>query len=233
MVLLDIEADGDAAGYDLTQHRRRRRTRNAHVQHEDADGVEDDVHNRADALGDHRVDSLARGGQQALKHHLAEDAEGQAADDQQVLLAVFHHGLFGGLHGKEGVRAEDGEQQEDHIAAQRQKHAVARHAVGPVGILRAQRTGHQRIHAHRSTRGKADHQVLRREGQIHRVEGLQADPADEHAVHDVVQRLHQHRYDDGQRHRDHQLAHGHHAHLVFRNSVVLHVSLLRQVFSVK
>ena len=178
------------------------------------DGIEDDVDDRARALGDHRVERAPRGLHQPLEDHLAKEAEGTAAHHRQVVHAVLHDGHVVRLREHEGAAAEDAEEQKDDVAHQREEHAMLRHAVGPLAVARAQSARQKRVDAHRRARGQADHQVLRRKAEGHRRERLLADHADKDAVHDVVKRLHQHRDHQRHRHVQHQFADGHDAHFV-------------------
>ena len=79
----------------------------------------------------------------------------------------------------------------------------------------AQAAGDQRGDAHRGAHRHRDHQVLHREGQGHRVQGVLAELGHKVAVHHVVQRLHQHGQDHGDRHVQQQLVLWHDPHLVF------------------
>ena len=223
LVLPAVEIDGQDACENLAQHGGQRCACNAHIKHKDEDGVEDDVENSTQALGNHGIDGAAGGGKQTLQHHLAEQAKGHAAHDHQVIAAILDDILVCGLGGKEDAGTEQTEQQEKHIAAGRNEYAVQGHLIGTLVVLCAQRTGNQRVHTHGAAGGEADHQVLGREGQGNCVEGFLADHADEDAVHDVVQRLHQHGNNDGQRHAYNQLADGHYAHFVFFYALILHI----------
>ena len=222
VVLLAVKIDGQQAGHDLAEYGGGGSAGHAHIQQEDADGVEDDIDDRAHALGNHGVDGFARGGEQALHGDLAEHAEGQAAYNGHVVHSVLDHGFILGLHGEEGAGAENAEQEEQHIAAGDDEDAVVCHAVGMFRILCAQGAGDQGVDAHAHARGKADHQVLRREGQGNGVQRLLGNHADEHGVYNIIERLHQHGNYDGQRHGRNQLADGHYAHLVFLYRLILH-----------
>ena len=224
-ILFDVENQRHDARHDLTQYGCPCRARYAHIEYKDKDRVENDVDDRADALRNHGVDRAPRGGQQAFQHHFAENAEGNAAYDRQIAGAVLNDFRIGGLKPEEQIRAEQTEQQENRIAAQRNEYAVRRHAVGVFFILCAQRARNQRVYAHSAARRESDHQILRGKRQRYRVQRLLRYHADENAVHQIVQRLHQHRYYDGQRHRYNQLPYGHYAHLVFLHFLFFHVLL--------
>ena len=110
-----------------------------------------------------------------------------------------------------GPEERPGKQQRQHgadgKAHHRQEHAVDGHSVGPLLILGSQGPAHQGVDAHGGAGGQTDHQVLGRKRQGNGGQRLLAHPGHEHAVHDVVQRVHQHGDDVGQSHRHQQREH--------------------------
>ena len=200
VVLLQIEIERQRAAAELADHRGNGGAGDAHIQHKDADRVEDDVHDRAEPLRVHREDGAARTLQQALEHDLREQTQRRAAADAQIRRAIIDDVVDARLGGEEHPREERGENRADGEAHAREEHAVRRDMVGALTFASAERAAHQRVHAHGRTGGKADHQVLRRERERDGGQCLLADTGDEDAVDDVIQRLHQHRDDDGQGH---------------------------------
>ena len=156
--------------------------------------------------------------EQPLQHHLAEGAKGRAHDDHQILVAHLDDLLHIRLTAEIEVRKRQPQHRAQHKAHQGQKQAVHSHGVRPLLILGAQGPAHEGIDAHGGARCQGNHQVLRRKRQGHGGQRCLADPGDEHAVHNVIQRLHQHGNDDGQRHIPNQFFNGHDAQLV----LVLH-----------
>lgn len=215
LVLLQVEDQGQDTAAELADDRGHRRAGNAHVQHEDKDGVQHDVHNGAQTLGIHGQDGPAGALQQPLEHDLAEQAQGAAAADQQIVRAVFHNVVDLGLGPEEGPGKQQRQHGADGKAHHRQEHAVDGHSVGPLLVLGSQGPAHQGVDAHGGAGGQTDHQVLGRKRQGHGGQRLLTHPGHEHAVHDVVQGLHQHGDDNGQGHVDNQLGNGHGAQLVF------------------
>ena len=59
LVLLQVEDQRQDTAAELSDDRGHRRTGNAHVKHEDEDGVQHDVHDSAQSLGIHGQDGPA------------------------------------------------------------------------------------------------------------------------------------------------------------------------------
>ena len=214
-VLPMVEPDRQRKAAELADDGGYRRARYAHFQPEDKNGVENDVDDSAQPLGVHTQQGAAGTLQQPLVHDLAEHAQRADGDDPQIVVAHLDDVFHLRLGAEKQVGAGQTQQGGDHKAHHRQKDTVVGHPVSPLPQPRAQCAAHQGVDAHRRTGGKADHQVLRRERQRHGGQRLLADAADEPAVHDVVQRLHQHGRDDGQGHIPDQLRNGHDTQLVF------------------
>ena len=214
-ILLQIQHQGKDAGKNLPDDRGNGRPGHTHLEHEDENGVQDDVDNSPGPLGIHGENAVAGALKQPLQHHLAENTHGCAHDDHQIPVAhlndLLHIGLTAEIEIRQG-QTQDGAQDKAHKG---QEQAVHSHGVRPLLILGAQGPAHESVDAYGGAGGQGDHQVLSREGQRHRRQGRLADPGDEHAVHDVIQGLHQHGDDDGQGHIPYQLVNGHDAQLVF------------------
>ena len=117
-VPLRVEVDAQGSAHQLAQHRGPGRAGNAHVEREDKDGVEDDVDDRTHHLGDHAVDSLAGGLEQALDADGGEDAEGEDRTDADILRAALHDLRHIRLDLEEGPGEQRAQHREDGRAAQ-------------------------------------------------------------------------------------------------------------------
>ena len=218
-VEFQVENDDHDAGHPLADHRRDGRAGNAHGgQTEpsvDENGVENDVDDRADGLGDHGMYCPAGGLQQPLAQNGCEAADTEHAADAGVDNAALHGLRVVGLNGKIGAHAEQTEQHEQHHGNGHQHDAVSGGAVGGLLIFLTQTLGKQGVDAHADAHGEADQQVLDGEGQRQRRHRALRHLRNVDAVNHVVKRLHQHGYDHGQRHVGDQLPDGHDAHFVF------------------
>ena len=221
-ILLPVQQNGKDKGHDLADDRRHGGARDLHTRQaevaEDQDGVENDVDDCAGALRNHGIRSAAGRLQETFKKKFSENAEGRDTDHADVIHAIGN-GLRlrrQGAHVR--LRAENAEQHAQQHAAGRQQQAVERGGVDLLGIALAQCAGEQRVDAHGHARGHADHDILHWERQRdsgQRVVVHVRDARDEHAVHDVVKRLHQHGKRHRQRHGQKELSHREHAHFVF------------------
>ena len=150
-----------------------------------------------------------------LKAELAEDADGAAQADGGILRAVFHDHLFpASLKLEKGAGEENADQRENHEVAQGQEDAGVGSLVRHVLLLFTQRAGKQGIDAHGGAAAKGDHQVLKRKCEGHGIQGILTELGHENAVHNVVQRLHQHGDHHGNGHACQQPADRQNAHLV-------------------
>ena len=145
----------------------------------------------------------------------------EQADGLGVIIAVCQ------TREEERTGQKRADQREQHVGAAEQEHARIGRAVDLLLLLRSERAREQRVHADCRAGAKGDHQVLQRERQRHGIQCVFTDARDEHAVHHVVERLHQHRDHHRDRHIGQQLADRHRPHLVFRNSFshILHPEL--------
>ena len=219
-VALDVQDQADGSGQPLTDdggqggtgHTQGGQTEPA----EDQDGVQDEVGDGTGELGHHGQLGPAGGLEEALHGDLDKDTQGGAHADVAVVDAVGDDLCHIGLEPEKGAYQQSAQDGEDHIGADRQENAGVGGSVGGVLVLGAQGAGDQGVDAHTGAAGHGDHQGLEGEGQGDGRQGVLADLGHEDAVHDVVQSLDQH----GDHHRDghaHQEpAHGHDAHLVFR-----------------
>ena len=194
---------------------------------ENQDRVEHDVDDRADQLRHHRELCPACGLQQPLEAELRKDAEREDQADRRIVHAVAHDLRVVCLREEERTGQKRADQREQHVGAAEQEYARIGRAVDLLLLLRSERAREQRVHADCRAGAKGDHQVLQRERQRHGIQCVFTDARDEHAVHHVVERLHQHRDHHRDRHIGQQLADRHRPHLVFRNSFshILHPEL--------
>ena len=209
-----VEVHGEEGGHDLSQHRGPRRTGHPHVQDEDENGVQDDVDEGPQELGDHGVDRLARGLEEALEGDLQKDAEGAQTADAHIGCAALHDLRRVRLDEEELPGPQAAYYGEHRRAAKGEEHRVGGGAVSPVEVLLPQAPAQKGVDAHPRTRGDGDHQVLHREGEAHRVEGVFADAGDEKAVYDIIQGRHQHTEHNRRGHGHQQAVHRQDAHLV-------------------
>ena len=227
LVMLQVEDNYQQSTCPLADHRSYRRTGDAHGGNAkpavDEDGVQNDIHHSAQALGNHGVEGAAGGLEQPLAHNLHKDAQAENAADGSIDDASLHSLLHIGLHLKIRTGAEDAEQQEQGRGDQHQGDTVAGSITHRLLVLLSQALAQQRVHAYADAHGEANLQVLHRECQGQRRDGTLGNLGYIDAVHHIVKRLHQHGNDNGQRHVQQQLANGHNAHLIFFHFVHTHL----------
>ena len=183
-------------------------------QPEDQDGVEDQVDDRADGLGDHGVDRAPGGLKQPLERDPEKQPRRHTAADGQILGAVAEDLLHAGLGAIEGPDQRRADSHEGQKAQRGQKDAVDGGAPGALKVFFSQRPGEQGVDAHAGARRHGDHQRLDRKGERDGGQGVFREHGDENAVHNVVKSLHQHGDHHGQGHIDQQPVDGHIAHFV-------------------
>ena len=183
---------------------------------ENEQGVQDQVDDGAQALREHGVNGFSGGLEQPLKADLKHHAHRGHGNDGEVSVAVGDDLGHVGLEGHESPGEKAAQQGKSRPGAEGQKDAVDGGLVGCVKIFFSQALGQQGVDAHPGPHAHRDHQVLGGKGQAHGGEGIFADVGDEHAVHHVVEGLHQHGNHHGQGHGNEKPTHGHDAHLVFR-----------------
>ena len=228
-VILQIEDDDQDRTGPLTDDRGQGRASDAHGGQtepaEDQDRVQDDVHDGADALGDHGMEGTAGGLKESLAQDLNEDTKAKDAANRSIDDAALHGLSHIGLHLEIGTGTENAEKQEHHGSDQHQQDAVAGGAVRGLLIPFAQAFAEQRVDTDTDTHGKADLQVLHRERQGKGRDGALRDPGHIDAVHHVIERLDQHGYHHRQCHIHQQFADRHDAHLILFQSILFHWDL--------
>ena len=217
--MLFIEIQGKQSRSPLADHRSGRCTGNAHGRQAkpavDQNGVQDDVDDGTGTLGDHGVNGPSCGLKQTLSQNFHKNAKAENTADAGIGDAAFHGFRHIGLHLKERTGTEDTEQHKDNHRNKHQKHAVSGGPVGGFLVLFSQRFAQQGIDTHTDTHSKADLHILHRERQGQGGHCAFRDLGNINAVHHVVQCLHNHGQDHGQRHIEQQLSYGHGAHFVF------------------
>lgn len=135
---------------------------------------------------------------------------------RDYLRRVLSRDLGAYLRAHEGLREEEADYQEQDIAARLEHHAADCDAAGVCRVLLPQRAAHQRVYADAEADRERDQQILHRERERDSRQRVLAYPGHKYAVHDIVQRLDQHRDHHRHRHGQQQLIDGHYAHFVFR-----------------
>ncbi len=236
MVPGQIEDDGDNAGNELAEYRSRCGAGNAHGGEaeiaEDQNGIENDVDDGADALGDHGVQGAAGGLQEPLKGDFKELKTAKPHTDGQIDGAAGNNFLDIGLAGHEESGAENAHQRKSRNADDNQEETVEGNMTGAFRISLTERAGHRGVDAHAEAGADGDHQRLHGECQRNGGQGVFTDLRHVDAVHNVVKRLNDHGDDHGQGHVEQQLSHGHGAQFIavvsgaFRSVFLFHESML-------
>ena len=193
-------------------------------QPKDHDGVQDDVGDGADELEDHGPDHVAGGLEGLLQGDLYKYAEGEHTADGDVRAAHPDDFLVCFEELKEGGGEKSSIQGEQHPGADCQYNAMSGGGIGFILTALAQAAGDQAGDAHSGTHCKGDEQVLQGERQTDCGQSLLADLGHKIAVHDIVQRLHQHGEHGWQGHREDQGQHGGGTHFVLLDFLSLHTT---------
>ena len=216
---LEIKAPHQRRGSELSDDCGNRRAGDAHgggaKPAMNQDGIQDDVDDGTQALGDHGMDRPACGLEQPLAQHGHKHAQSQQAADFGINDAALHGFRHGGLHLIVGSDAERAEEHEQDGADHHQGDAVARGKVGGLLILFAQALAEQGVDAHADTHGEADLHILNGEGQGQGSHRALGNLRDIDAVHHVIKGLHQHGGNHGKAHIQQKLPLRHDAHFVF------------------
>ena len=185
---------------------------------EDEDGVQHDVDDGTDELAAHAQVGAARCGQQLFAHGLHKQAKAEHRADGQVADALLDDLRIVGLCIEVGLHAGQANDKKYRKAAKGEEDAVFGGLVGAVLVLFAEALGQQRVDADTGADADRDHDVLQGKGQRNGGQGALADVGHEDGVHDVVQRLYQHRDHHRDAQFDEQGVDGHGAHDVFLRS---------------
>ena len=180
----------------------------------DKDGVQDNIQDRAGKLNKHGLEGPSGGLEQPLTEDLGKNTYRKDTADAGVGNAALHRLPDAGLHLIIGPYSKEAEQHKNRRTHQRQKDALSCRPVSGFLILPPQTLGQQGVDTDTHAHGKANLHILHREGQGQGRHGTLRHLGHIHAIHNVVQRLHQHRNNHWKRHVDQQLPHGHNAHFV-------------------
>ena len=184
-------------------------------QAEDQDGVHDDVEDGAGHLGYHGIKCPAGGLQDAFQGHFHKEAQGTAADDAHIDVAVGADVRVGGLDVKEGLCQKQADQHEGGHDQQLDEDAVDSALVDVFEVLLAQGAGEKGVDADRQSHCKGDHKSLDGEGEADSGQGVLTDHRHEDGVHDVVEGLNHHGEHHGDGHGGQEPSHRHGSHFVF------------------
>ena len=206
---VDHEVDDESGG--LSDAGSQRRACNAHGRHraeaEDEDGVQQDVADTARDEGDHGELHPAHGLEELLKGEAGHVHGSEQEDDGGVGHAHGDDGAVGGEPGQEAGHDSGSRQRAEDAVEHREGHAVGGGGVRPVVVACAPVEGDEGVDAYAEADGNGVHEVLDGEHKGEGRHGLLVDLGHEEAVHDVVQRVHQHGDDVGQSHRHQQREH--------------------------
>ena len=188
-----------------------RRAGNAHGRHrakaEDENGVQQDVADTARDEGDHGELHPAHGLEELLKGEAGHVHGSEQEDDGGVGHAHRDDGTVGGEPGQEAGHDGGSCQRAEDAVEHREGHAVGGGGVRPVVVACAPVEGDEGVDAYAEADGNGVHEVLDGEHEGEGRHGLLVDLGHKEAVHDVVQRVHQHGDDVGQSHRHQKREH--------------------------
>ena len=130
--------------------------------------------------------------QHTLEADGLEQREGEHGYHEQILFAEIDQRRIRCEPSEEGTGEEQAEHGEQQEAAGLQHDTRAGCVLGGLMVMLAQSAGNQAIDTNAKAGRQRDHQRLDRKGQRHRRERVRVVLGYENAVHDVIQRLHQH-----------------------------------------
>ena len=211
---VEDEGDGltDAGGQRCTGDAQRGHRAEA----EDEDGVQQDIAHAARDEGEHGELHPAHSLKDLLEGEAGHVHDGKEEDDGGIGDAHRDDGAVGGEPGEEAGHDGRGQQGAQEAVEHREGHAVGGGCIGLVMVACAPIEGDKGVDAHAEADGDSVHEVLDGEHEGEGRHGLLIDLGHEEAVHDVVQRVHQHGDDVGQSHRHQQREH----RLRFHKSIV-------------
>ena len=196
VILAMVENDRNDSADTLTEHRGPRSAGDTQFgkakQTEDQNGVKHNVDDGAGELGNHRVDRAASRLKEALKCDLNEDAERANETDAQIDRAKLDDLLNVGLRAHVRLHAENADEQDQKEADGLQNQPLYGDLIGALRIFLTECAGEQRIDADAEADRNRDHHILQRKCHGDGGQRVFTDARDKDAVHDVVQRLHQH-----------------------------------------
>ena len=207
----DVAREVDAEGDELAEVGGQRRTGNAQrrdrAKAEDQDGVEHDVADTARDQRDHGGVHLADGLKELLKGQVRHVDRGEQEHDGRIEHAHRHQPFVRGEAAQESGHDGNADHRTQDAVQQGQRHAVGRGDIRLFAVTRAEVERDLRVDADAKTNGDGIDEVLDRVDQRKGRHGVLANAGDEQAVHNVVQRVDQHRDDVGQGHGEQQREH--------------------------
>ena len=224
-VVFFIEIDGKACGHGLTENGSDGGTQYFQAGNgakaENKNGVQNDVDDGTQPLGDHGVEGFPRGLEQTLHGVLNQHCKGKNENRGEILHTVgINFGVCpGGLAGEKGFYRKKTEEKEDHRSAKSKENPVTGGTVGFGKVLFPQGAGKNGIDPHTGPTAKSDDQHLHGKGQRYGGKGIFGDQPYENTVDDVIKGKHRH----GDHHRQgnfHQyFGNGQIAHDIFRRTI--------------
>ena len=206
-VAVEVNAEGD----ELAEVGGQRCTGNAQGRHrakaKDEHRVQCNVAYAACDQRDHRGVHPAYGLEHLLEGKVGHVDDGEQEDDGGVEDAHRDQRLLRGEPAQKARHDGDARHGAQQAVQDREGHAVGGGDVRLFAVACTEVECDLRVDANAEADGDGVDEVLHREHQRQGRHGLLADAGDEEAVHDVVQRVHQHRDDVGQGHRDQQREH--------------------------
>ena len=191
----------ERAGAGLRDDRRDGGSPDAHVEQEDEDGVEDDVHHRADDGGEHRLIGKALAGDE-LPQPCRQDGEHRTGDIVgQVGICIGEGLLAGAEKHQHRLTQSDGRRRQDSGKPQQHDKAVGQNLFGSFVVVFPHADGHQRGAADADQKGKGGDEGHNRSADTRARQGNFShilDVSDIHPVDDAVEhvdKLRQHRGD--------------------------------------
>ena len=206
-----IDEKVDAQAQQLTDAGGKGRTCNAHGRHrakaEDQDGVQKDVAHTAEDQCGHGHLHAAHGLKHLFKGQTSHVDGGKQEHDGGVGDAGGDQAFVTGEPAQKARHDGDAENGDENAVYQAQGHTMGGCGLGFFTVACAQIQRDHGIDADTEADGDGVGKILDREHQRQRGHGVLADAGHEQAVHNVVQTVHQHGNDIGQRHGYQQRQH--------------------------
>ena len=218
----------DAGGEGCARNAQRRHR----AQAEDEDGVQDDVAHAAEDQRHHSHLHAAHGLEHLLKGQRRHVDGGKQEDDGGVGDAGCDQVFIAGEPAQKAGHDGNADKGDEDAVHQAQRHAVGGGGLGFFVVARAKVQRDHGIDADAKADGNGVGKVLDGEHQRQGRHGVFADAGHKQAVHDVVQAVHQHGDDVGQRHGHQQRQHRFFFHKGFVHSVwlLLKIDWVRKSF---
>ncbi|MPM40000.1 hypothetical protein SDC9_86638 [bioreactor metagenome] len=161
-------------------------------QTKDKYGVQNDIDDSADQLGNHGVKGQPGGLEQPGHGDLSEKAEGQHAAPEQIVGAILKNLGDIRLACKIQINAEKANQGKNGVVYGGQENGVVGNFVYKPKVAGAEAAGQLGVHTHAGADADGDHQVLHGEREGNGCKRVLTETGNKHAVHHIVKRLYQH-----------------------------------------